>query len=451
MRIRSGWATRSGFYMAAIGSAFGLGNLWRFPYVVGTHGGGAFVVIYILCAFCIGLPILIAELMLGKVTQQSAINAISVITHHKKSRWLWAGRLAIVASLLLLAFYGTVSGWVLYFLMQFLMTPLKVESADTTVLFQQLMSNGYLQLALTGAHILIVAFVVSKGVRQGIERWVRFIMPVFFILLLFLMFQSLQLPGSEQALRFMFYPDFNKLTLSTLVEVLGHVFFTLSVGMGAMVAFGSYLQPDISPIRAGVIVCSLDVLISLLAGLLIFPIVFSGSVGVESGYSLLFETVPLLFSRMGMGDYFGIAFFLCLYTTALVASMGLVESSVSNLVDRYRFSRTTASYSIAGLGFILAILPSLSSSFLKDFRINDWDFITAYDTLLINWVLPGTAVGLSLFVGFKLNRSDKWKEFENKYQGDSREIFGVWQFVVRWLAPIVIALALAGELLDFSF
>ncbi len=449
-RVRSGWATRSGFYMAAIGSAFGLGNLWRFPFVVGSNEGGAFVLLFVLCVLGVGLPVLVGELMLGKLTGQSAVNAIQKTSKDRKSHWLWVGRLSLLASVLIFAYYSVISGWVLYFLMQFLVAPIKGESFDTAVLFKRLMENGHLQLGLTSVHIVLVMTIVAKGVREGIEKWVKVTMPIFFVLLLFLMTKSLSLPGSERAIRFLFYPDFEKLTLTSFVQVLGHTFFTLSVGMGAMVAFGSYLQKETPTPRAGFMVSGLDILISLLAGLVIFPIVFSGTVEAEVGPSLLFETVPLLFSQMGLGNYFGFTFFLCLYTTALVASFGLLEASVSNLVDRYNFQRGRASQIMGVVVFIFAILPSLSSSVLQNVTFQGLSLLKMFDALLINWILPISAAGICLLVGYKLPEKTVRDEFVDERLVDSHQLYGLWRFTLRWLAPFLIFGALVAELFDIK-
>ncbi len=448
MKRRGSWETRYGFYFAAIGSAFGLGNLWRFPYIVGSSGGGAFVIIYIFTALFIGLPLLIAELILGKVTRQSEIGALDSIAEAegKKSRWMpFFGRVAFFSSVLLLSYYAVVSGWVLYFVMEFLLGLFKEHPLQHSVLFKNLMTNGWLQIGLTSVHILFCTMVVGKGVQQGIERWVGFTMPVFGVLLVYLIYQSLTLPGSTDALRFLFYPDFSKLTSETLIRAIGHALFTLSLGFGAMVTFGSYLREESRVPLAGMRVALLDTAISLGVGILIFPIVFTGGLKVDGGATMLFETVPLLLNKVGLGAFFGFAFFLCTYLAAFGASVGLLESSVSNLVDRKKCKRRQASWLMGAITFAAGVLPALSSSALKGVRINDMSVLQSLDSLIIHWLIPLSAIGISIAVGYKMKMKLKRNEFIFDDKPSSYRLFANWIFVLRWMIPIVISGALLIE------
>ena len=442
---RAAWTTRSGFYLAATASAFGLGNLWRFPYIVGNQGGGAFVLLYVVIALLIGLPLMVAELMLGKISRKSAVEALEDESfrhsgeevNNRKPR-LWLGRLWIFTGLILFSYYSVVSGWVLYFFMQFTMAPFRAEPLETATLFGRLIDSKLLQMALMSVHVLIVTLVLIRGVREGIERTVRVVMPLFFVLILFLIYKSLSLPGAESAIRFMFYPDFSKLGASSLLEALGHVLFTLSIGMGAMVVFGSYLREEVTVSRGGAIVTFMDILLSLMAGLVVFPIVFSGTIGVTAGQSLLFESMPLLFSRIGLGVYFGAAFFLCLYTAALVASFALLEASVAHLQDRYDFSRQSASRAMGFIGFLLSSIPIGLGLFYRE-----TDILLMYDSLLIKLVIPLSTLGLVYIMGYRISRDVRARAFISELVPDTKSLYSVWVFILKYLAPALILGAFA--------
>ncbi len=452
-RKRTIWGTRYGFYLAAIGTAFGLGNLWRFPYIVAENGGGAFVLLYTFLALFLGLPLLIGELMLGKLTRRSSIVAVHkalgdpMLTPkvNPRSPLRWIGRLALVSTLLVLSYYAVISGWVLHFLMQFIFGHMHAKGFNPEKALDVLYQNGLLQIALASAHLLITIVVVVKGVQNGIEKFVGAVMPVFVILLLLLVFQSLSLPSSGTALRFLFYPDFSKLTLSSLLYAIGHICFTLSVGFGTMVTFGSYLSDDEHVPSAGLRVTALDTFISLFAGLLIFPIIASSAI-VVSGPDVLFQALPRLFLNLENGFIFGVAFFLCLYLAALGASIGLLEGIVSNWIDRGRLSRTQATWAVGAVAFCLAVFPALSTSTFQNFSYHGRGLLEILDALLINGVLPLTALGISYVVSKYLRTELKKREFINDESMATDRLFSHWSFVIKWVAPTLILGALLLEI-----
>lgn len=327
------WSTRFGFYLVAIGSACGLGNIWRFPYVVGENGGGAFVLLYAVLALSVGLPLLIGELLLGKYTRRSLMSAASQIKGPALPILRWLGLISILLALFILSYYAVISGWVLHFVMQFVFSFIKPQMEQRDFL-TALMSNGLLQAGLASVHLVIVFVVVMKGVQEGIEKWIGNMMPLFIILLVYLMAKSLSLPTAENALRFLFYPDFSKLNSSSLISAIGHVMFTLSVGFGAMVTFGSYMHEGEHVPTAGFRVALTDSFISILAGLLVFPMALQVSHARLTDPTLIFEALPGFFMSTKTGNAFGLIFFLCLYIASLGASIGLLEVVVSNVVDR---------------------------------------------------------------------------------------------------------------------
>lgn len=453
MKRRGAWSNRYAFYLATIGSAFSLGNLWRFPYVADSNGGGAFVVTYILLCLTIGLPIVIGELMLGKISRLSIISAADEFATQspvpwirKYKPWKWVAIGANLSSIFLLSFYSVICGWVLFFFMQYVVHIFSGKPLSTH-LFDTLMNNGWLQVGLMSAHLLITTTVVSKGLKQGIEKLSTLIMPLFMALMIYLVAKSLSLPGTVDAIRFLFYPNFSYFTKDTLLKVLGHVFFTLSVGMGAMVAFGSYLRDDTYVPRAGFKVAVLDITISIFSGFLIFPIIFTANINGDYGPSLIFNTLSVFFDKMGLGMFFGLIFFLCLYLAALGASIMLLETSVSHLIDSKRFDRVKASWSMVIFVFIVALPAALSSTALKFVNIQGLSVLRLYDKVLIDYMLPVICLGICIFIGYGVPKKKKEEFFIVDDEMDSHKLYRNWHFIMRWLAPAVIIIGFLANML----
>ena len=417
------WGTRLGFYLAAVGSAFGLGNLWRFPYVVAENGGGAFVLLYLFLAFLIGTPFLVAELSLGKISRSSVMAALLKISgdryqvrplsdpNYPVPGWLRKvipkmAKISVLLSLLVLAYYAVISGWVLYFLVQLIVSSVKGQSVNPENTLNFLLQNGWLQFTLTAIHLTIAAFIVAKGLEEGLEKWLGFSVPLFGILVVILALRSLSMDQSSAALRFLFYPDFSRLKAASLGQALGHVMFTLSVGFGVMVTFMSYLRERASLPIAGFRVTTLDCLISLGAGIMIFPLVLYGGVQ-DADPSLLFYAVPRLLNQLHGGQVFVFGFFLCLYLASLGASIGLLETIVANLRESRRVKRSSGAWTAAGLALAVGIWPALSSNVLSDVRVNGLGLLELFDAALINWFLPVVALFMSQIVAWFLN--DKLK------------------------------------------
>lgn len=455
-RRRSLWGTRFGFYLAAVGSAFGLGNLWRFPYITVENGGGAFIIMYIVVALAIGLPLLIGELMLGKIARRAVISAAYRLSHDdsisRKTRakgpgggWMWAARLSVVCCLLILSYYAVISGWVLHFLMQFFVSQLKTGGFNVETSLAVLREHGTLQIALMSVHLLITLVIVGKGVQEGIERWVSLSMPAFVLLLMILVMKSLSLPSATDALRFMFYPDFTKLTVYSPLDAIGHVLFTLSIGFGTMVTFGSYLNETTKIPAAGFRVTAMDTMISLFAGLLIFPLLIGAAVQT-TGPELLFQTLPRLLVDIDSGFIFGMAFFVCLYLAALGASIGLLESVVANLLDVTRLTRAQAAWLTGAGACVLGVVPALSTSALRHVTVRGHGLLEVLDAVLINGLLPVSALGIAFLMMRKLKRERVQEEFINDESEATEVLYSHWLFALKWVAPaaIVASLLLAG-------
>lgn len=449
MAKRGAWRTRFGFYLLAIGSACGLGNLWRFPYVVGENGGGAFILIYVFMALAIGAPMLIAELMLGKNSRRSVIVVTQQLSQKAGRGFRWVGPFAVILSIVVLSYYAVISGWVLHFMTQFLISlfsPPEVVTAKTNL--ATLISNGWLQLMLASAHLLITVVVVVKGVQEGLEKWISYAMPLFAVLVIVLLVRSFSLPSTPEVLRFLFYPDFSKLTWSSLNHAIGHVFFTLSVGFGTMVTFGSYMREEDHPPTAGFRVTIVDTVISLIAVVMIFPLAFQATNVPLTDPALMFEVLPRYLLGIPGGTLFGLAFFACLYMAALNASIGLLEVVVSNWVDvQKKMERGRATWYSGVVALMLTILPALSSSVFKDVRVWGRSLIESLDSLLINWFLPMIALGLLIAYNRGLSVNEKESSFIDKDKFVSYTMYPHWIFIMRWAAPMVILLGLVLQVI----
>lgn len=449
---RGSWRTRFGFYLLAIGSACGLGNLWRFPYVVGENGGGAFVLLYVFMALTVGLPLLIAELSLGKSTRQSVLMATQKLaqnTGHKS--FVWAGRFSVMLSLVVFSYYAVISGWVLHFLSRFLMEVIvPSDPHHPASSLATLMQNGGLQWALASVHVLLTLIVVGKGVQEGLEKFITYMMPLFIALVLLLVLRSTSLPSEPEVLRFLFYPDFSKLTYSSVIHAVGHIFFTLSVGFGTLVTFGSYMREEDHVPTAGFRVTLVDTGISLIAVLLVFPIAFQASNVPLTDPALLFETLPRFFLDFRGGLLFGLLFFSCLYFAALNASIGLMENIVSNMVDssqKKKINRHMASWITGAIALVLAAIPSFSSSLFRNVHFFGKGIMESMDSLLINWILPVIALGLLVSINYGMSEKEKEAQFIDKDRFVSYSMYPHWKWVLRWYAPGFIIVGMLLQIL----
>lgn len=443
---QSYWNSRLGFYLAAIGTSCGLGNLWRFPYVAGENGGGAFVLIYVILALVLGLPLLIGELIIGKTKRQGVVKAFSefqIFGFKVKA----LGFMSVGLSLFILCYYAVISGWVLFFAIQFFLQLFQSQFQSDTM--SLLMNHGYLQVGLASVHLIFVGFVVFRGLQDGIEQFVSYVMPLFSVLLVLLVIRTLALDSSAEAIRFLFYPDFSKLQWASLGQAVGHILFTLSVGFGTMVTFGGYLRDSDHIPTAGFRVSAVDTFISLMAGLLVFPIVFQMSPSLSADPSILFDALPRFFGSIPFGVFFGFCFFVCLYMAAVGASLGLMEVVSSNVSEQFKIPRSQSVWIAGATALALAVLPALSSNVLKDIRIFNLTILESFDSFFINWALPVVGLLLSLVFGFGMKETQAHDNFVDPEKIESVSLFGHWRFALRYLIPVVILSGLIGQVLGF--
>lgn len=445
------WQTRLAFYLIAIGSACGLGNLWRFPYIVGENGGGAFVLLYVLLGMMIGAPLLIAELSLGKLRRQSILISGNQVSRATGKPLKWVGRLSVFLSLVVFSYYAIVSGWVLYFLSQFAFALLRWGDHPVGHI-DLLLSQGWLQFALASVHISFVILIVSQDIHEGMEKWISYMMPVFLFLVSILIFRALSSPSNSEVLRFLFYPDFSKLSLSSLNQAIGHVFFTLSLGFGLMVTFGSYLKPEDHTPTFGFRVTMVDTLVSLAALLLVFPLAYQAFNRPMADPATLFEVLPQFLTQLPAGLLFGTIFFLCLYLAALNASLGLLEGIVSNAMDYQTEKSRVSAVWISGIGALLiTLVPAVLSSSFRDlhFAQRSEGWIETIDLILINWVLPLVALGVSLVWIYGTTEKEKESLFKSENHLVSTSMYPYWNFALKYLAPGLIGLGFLLQIIAF--
>ncbi|NJD39594.1 MAG: sodium-dependent transporter [Geobacter sp.] len=436
---RGRWSSRLGFIMAAAGSAIGLGNIWKFPYITGMHGGGAFVLFYIFCIIMIGLPLMVAEMMLGRHTRKDPVGAFRRL---KGGPWTSIGWLAVGAAFLILSYYAVIAGWAVDYLWLSLNGTISQQQAhQVPQLFAELLANGLGQLFWQALFMGMTVLIVIAGVKNGLERAGKIIMPIFFCILLLLAIFGLFSPGGMQAVQFLFTPDWSKLTPPVMLEALGHAFFTLSLGMGAILTYGSYADERTSIPAMAATVSTMDTLVALLAGLAIFPIVFSYNMAPAAGPGLVFKTLPILFSQMPGGNVLAILFFLLLVIAALTSAISLLEVVVAYFCDEKEWSRSKATLLMGAAAFLLGVPSALSSDLLKDWHlIGDRNFLDSVDFLATNYLLPLGGLLTVVFSGWFLSGTVVQSEFEAG--GTGKRFFPLWRFLIRYVSPVLVLLVL---------
>ena len=438
---RPQWGSRLGFILAAAGSAVGLGNIWKFPYIAGQNGGGAFVLVYLLCIAFVGLPIMIAELMIGRHTRKDAVGAF-IQLEHKRSWWRTPGWISVSAAFIISSYYSVVAGWTLDYVYRSVIGSFSgQDSAVIEGMFSTLIADGPRQTMWHLIFILLCLGIVISGVRQGIERWSKILMPILFALLTLLFLNGMMSPGARQGLEFMFSPNFSKLTPTSILEALGHSFFTLSLGMATMITYGSYLKHDEDLFAAGIRIAGLDTLIAIMAGLAIFPIVFAVGMEPAAGPGLIFKTIPVVFSQIPAGSLLAIAFFTLLAFAALTSNISLIEGQVAYLIDERGWTRKRATCTISTLVFIVGIPTALSYNLLDDWKlIGDRTFFDSADLIASNYLLPIAGLLISIYVGWFWSSNEK--KLELSAESSSGWVYPLWHWLIRYVAPLAVATVL---------
>lgn len=430
------WSSRLAFILAASGSAIGLGNIWKFPYLAGENGGGAFVLVYLLCVVAIGIPIMMAETMLGRRGRQSPINTMAALAEEAGANPLWryVGWLGVLSGFLILSYYSVIAGWSMAYIGKMaggFLNHADAMSAQQT--FLDLKGSADVQLVWHTAFMVATLLIVSQGVSQGIERVTRIMMPGLLVMLLVLDVYAAGTEGFAQGMAFLFKPDFGKLTSESVLIAVGQAFFSLGLGMGAIMVYGSYLPDHVSIGRSTVFVAAADTLVALLAGIAIFPVVFSNHLAPGMGPGLIFETLPLAFSQMPAGSLFGGLFFVLIFFAAITSSIALIEPAVAWLAENRGLSRPKASFFAGSICWLLGLGTLLSFNTWSETTWFGRNFFELVDFVTADIMLPAGGILVAVFAGWVVQTRDSQQELELGRQ------YIWWKMLTRYVAPIGVA------------
>jgi len=438
---REHWGSRLGFILAALGSAVGLGTMWKFPYVTGQNGGGLFVLMYVFCTFFIGVPLFVAELLLGRKAQRGVVGTFSLLSNNSVI-WKTAGWLGVASSFLIMSFYSVVAGWSLnYVFLSLNQFYLNRSAQEISHVFDVLAASGDITIFWHLLFTAITAAMVYRGVRQGIEYWNKVMTSTLVILLIVLCIYSVTLSGFWQGFDFVFYPDLSKFKASSALEALGLAFFTLSLGQGVMITYGSYMRrEDDIPKTAG-IVGSMLIVVSMMAAILIFSSIFTFGFGPQEGPGLVFKTLPVVFAQLPGALFISTSFFFLLVFAALTSAMPLVEVVSANFMDLYGWSRHKAVLVTAVGCFSFGIPSALSSTdivFANWRQIYGKSFFDTINDLVSIWLLPIGGLMISIYIGWFLSREVVYEEFHAGTR--LGYLWRPWLFFMRWVVPVGIIL-----------
>ena len=433
---RDGFGSKIGIIAAAAGSAIGLGNIYRFPCELGNNGGAAFLLVYLIVVVILGIPVMLSELVIGRRGQSNAVGAFKKLA--PKSAWPIVGYMGVLCGFIIFAFYSTISGWTLEYIVKSVSN--SFQGKDLAAMeqdFSNFHDMGWRNVMWQAIFIFLTGFVVFKGVQNGIERYAKILMPVLLVILVILGIRSATLPGAKDGLVFLFKPDFSKITGKVLISALGQGFFSLSLGMGALITYGSYIKKDDNLTSTAFSVVLSDTLIALLAGIVIFPAAFSFGINPQAGMGLVFNTIPMIFNQMMGGYWFCIIFFVLLAIAALTSTISLLEVVVAYLSEELHIKRQWATVLACVATMLIGSFASLSlksntSLAFGGRTVFDWmDFISS------NILLPLGGVLIVLFVGWKLGKSHFFDEVTNSGKLKS-PLKRVILFIIRYLAPLAI-------------
>ena len=445
---RASFGSRIGAILAAAGSAVGLGNIWRFPYETGNHGGAAFILIYLGCVLVLGLPIMIAEFTVGRRAKASTGKAFGVLA--PGTQWKWIGMLGVLAGLLILGYYSVVAGWTLEYIIVSLSNGFAGKGPEDFVAsFQDFSQDPFRPVLWLLVFLFLTHFVIVKGVKDGIEKSSKIMMPVLFILIVVLAGCSMSLPNAEKGLEFLLKPDFSKVNADVFLGAMGQAFFSLSLGMGCLSTYASYFGSDTNMGKTALSVGAIDTMVAILAGLIIFPAAFSVGIQPDAGPSLIFITLPNVFQQAFGGipflaTVFSLMFYVLLALAALSSTISLHEVVTAYLHERFDWSRSRSAIWVTGFCVITGVLSSLSVGVWED-KFFGLSFFDLLDFVTAKLMLPLSGFLVCLFVGWYLKRSVSYEELTN-YGLQKAPYYPVYMFIIRYVAPIAIALIFINEL-----
>ncbi|QCU90203.1 sodium-dependent transporter [Thiomicrorhabdus sediminis] len=443
------WTSQFVFIMAAVGSAVGLGNLWKFPYITGENGGGAFVLVYLGCILLVGLPVLLSELVLGRAGKANPVQAMQYHAKNNKASkfWTFIGINGALGSALIFCFYTVIAGWaVAYFADSLQGKFIGIDADGVAEHFSGLLASPMQLLFWHTVVVLFTVYVVSNGIKSGIEKAINFMVPGLLLILLVLLGYATTTGGFSQSLEFLFTPDFSKLSWGAVLVALGHAFFTLSIGMGVMMVYGSYMKDNVSIGKAAIWIAIADTVIALLAGIIIFAIVFANGMEPGAGPGLLFQTLPLAFGDMTGGWFFGTLFFALVVMAALSSAISMIEPAVAYTEQNWGWTRGKCAWSLGGFLWFLGIGTILS--------FNEWSdvhffagktFFDSLDFLTSSIMLPLGGLFMAIFMGWVLS-----KEVRENQLGFSPVLDAALMIALKWITPVAVIIVFASNLVDSS-
>lgn len=445
---RATWGSKLGFILAAAGSAVGLGNIWKFPYVTGENGGGLFVIICVLCVLLVGIPIMAAEIMIGRRGQGSPVTAYENLRGNK-SLWKLLGWVGVVAGFIILSYYVVVAGWTLDYLFKALSGAFwAVETEQIPPMFDSLYASAFWNVTWMLVFMCFTIGVVIGGVQAGIERWNGVLMPALFLMLIGLLIFAATLDGFGEAMRFVFYPDPSRFNgASSVLAAVGQAFFSLSLGMGAMLTYGSYLEKDADILRSAAIISVLDITVALMAACILFPVIFTFGFEPSAGPGLVFKTLPVIFSQLPGGRIVAIVFFTLLLFAAVTSSVSLLEVVGSTVMERLGWGRKPSVLASGLVIGIFGLLSALSGSALSGVKLlGDRNIFDSFDFLAAECMLPLGGIGIAVFAGWVLQKKEAKDEFESGAK--TPQLFPFWRILVQFVAPAAVALVFVQTVLS---
>ena len=445
---RDSFGSRFGALVAMAGSAVGLGNLWRFPYLVGENGGAAFIIIYILMSFFICLPIFICEFVVGRRSQENAYSSFRDLSGG--SWWKYVGMMTVIVPLIVTSYYSVVGGWSIEYLFKSLAFSFTLGESQAAIstMFGDFVSSPWIPLATHTLFLLITAVIVAAGIKGGIEKFSKIMMPMLFVIVLGIAIYSMTLPGAKAGLDYLFNPDFSKIDAKACAAALGQAFFSLSIGFGTIMTYASYVSKKENVMFQSMATAASDLAFALIAGMAIMPAVFAFGLNPQSGPGLVFETLPYVFSQMPAGGVVAILFFVALLVAAVTSSISMFEVGVAYLVEEKKLPRIGACAIIFAFCWVLGAFCSLSFGPLSEFRLFGRNIFDFFDNLSSNVLMTLGSLLTVLFVGWRLKKTDIYDEFTNGGSiSMNAKIFGVLWFLIRYICPLaVISIFVSGLL-----
>ena len=427
--------------MAATGAAVGLGNIWKFPYLTGVHGGSAFVLVYMLCVAALGIPMMMAEVMLGRRGRQTPVNSMRTLAEETNASQAWQliGWSGTLAGMLILSYYSVIGGWTIGYILHSAAGHFSGLSGDgASTLFGEFVGNPLIQIGWHTAFMILTMYVVAQGVQSGLEKAVTYLMPALFVLLLVLVGYAMTTGYFMKGLAFLFTPDFSHFSGTSMLTAMGQAFFSLSLGMGTIMIYGSYVPKGTSIAGTSVAIALSDTMVALLAGIAIFPIVFANALEAGAGPSLIFETIPVAFGNMAGGTIFGTLFFVLLLVAAWTSSISLIEPAVTMMIENFNLTRKQAALWTGLATWLLGFGTAFSFNIWSNVQLFGMTFFDQLDFLTSNLMLPLGGIGIAIFAGWLMAKGTSQTELNMKSEAG----YSIWQVLIRYIAPIAVSIVL---------